>query len=103
MRLKPFFMSAILLASSLSTFANGADGSYGAKPENIKEYLDRLVSSYPDTISGYDNEFLILKNGMKFRISDNRTDKTFQELLEKPDIDDMFYAPYPIGYSSETT
>ncbi|MGB8678638.1 MAG: hypothetical protein WCD59_13165, partial [Pseudolabrys sp.] len=56
-----------------------------------------LVRSYPDQIVGYDAEFLILKNGVKFRISDGRTNKTFQELLERPDIDDMFYARYPVG------
>src|SRR5262249_24056453 len=59
--------------------------------------LARLASSYPDKIDSYDNEFLVLKNGMKFRISDGRTDKTFNELLERPDIDDMFYARYPAG------
>jgi hypothetical protein len=41
--------------------------------------------------------FLTLKNGTRFLISDGRTDKTFQELLESPDIDDMFYARYPAG------
>ena len=98
MRLIALILSvSIILVSSLSTFASGADGSYGAKLRNITEYLDRLVSYYSNTISGYDNEFLILKNGIKFRISDNRTDKTFQEILEKPDIDDMFYARYPMG------
>jgi hypothetical protein len=94
MRLKALFLSASMIATSQ---ASGADGSYGAKPDNITEYLTGLVSSYPDTISRYDDEFLILKNGAKYRISDNRTDKTFQELLEKPDIDDMFYAHYPVG------
>ena len=88
---------SILLAASLSAVASKVDGSYGATPADIKEYLDRLVRYYSNVVSGYDREFLILKNGMKFRISDNRTDKTFQELLEKPDIDDMFYARYPAG------
>jgi hypothetical protein len=30
-------------------------------------------------------------------ISDHRTDKSFDELIEHPDIDDMFYVPYPAG------
>jgi hypothetical protein len=34
---------------------------------------------------------------MKFRISDGRTNKTFQELVDSPDIDDMFYVRYPAG------
>lgn len=93
----PILSVGILLATSLSAVASGVDGTYGATPANLKKYLDRLVRSYSDTISGYNNEFLILKNGTKFRISDNRTDKTFKELLEQPDIDDMFYAEYPMG------
>jgi hypothetical protein len=93
----PILSVGILLATSLSAVASRADGTYGATPANLKKYLDRLVRSYPGTISGYNNEFLILKNGTKFRISDNRTDKTFKELLEQPDIDDMFYAEYPMG------
>ena len=88
---------AVIAISAICVVASGAEESYGAAPGNIKEYLDRLVSSYPDKIGGYDNEFLTLKNGMKFRISDGRTNKTFQELLESPDIDDMFYVRYPAG------
>ncbi|MFZ0621728.1 MAG: M15 family metallopeptidase [Pseudolabrys sp.] len=88
---------AIIVINALGVVPSSAEESYGAPPNNIKDYLDRLVSSYPDTVGGYDNEFLILKNGTKFRISDGRTNKTFQELLESPDVDDMFYARYPMG------
>jgi D-alanyl-D-alanine carboxypeptidase-like protein len=77
--------------------AGAAEERYGAAPQDMKEYLDRLVSAYPDTIKSYDDEFLTLRNGVKFRISDGRTDKNFDELLEKPDIDDMFYVRYPAG------
>jgi hypothetical protein len=72
--------------------AGNAEDRYGAAPQDIKESLDRLVRAYPDKIRAHDNEFLILRNGVKFRISDGRTNKTFEELLEEPDIDDMFYA-----------
>ena len=65
------------------------------RPAPSKQDLDRLVASYPDTVAGHDGTFLTLKNGTRFRISDGRTDKTFTELLESPDIDDMFYARYP--------
>ena len=84
------------LVCTLPAVSSKAGETYGAPPNNIKEYLERLVHYYSDTVSRYDDEFLYLKNGTKFRISDHRTDKTFQELLEKPDIADMFYAPYPM-------
>ena len=94
-------LSAIL--SMLCVNATGAEERYGAAPSSLKEDLDRLVAAYPDTVAGHDNTFLTLKNGTRFRISDGRTDKTFQELLESPDIDDMFYARYPAGAASRNS
>jgi hypothetical protein len=73
---------------------------YGSAPDNMGVYLDRLVSSYPSAIKKYDEKFLYLTNGSKYRISDGRVDKTFEELLERPDIDDMFYLPYPVGQAA---
>jgi hypothetical protein len=89
--------SAILGAifGVLCVNATGAEERYGAVPDSIKQHLDRLVAAYPHTVAGHDGTFLVLKNGTRFPISDGRTDKTFQELLENPDIDDMFYARYP--------
>jgi hypothetical protein len=87
---------ALILVGVVSPHARAGE-AYGAAPHDLKLYLDRLVSAYSGTIAGYDDQYLILKNGTKYPISDGRTDKTFQELLEKPDIDDMFYAPYPEG------
>jgi len=94
---KRLVLSIALIINILLGGAGNAEDRYGAAPQNIKESMDRLVRAYPDKIRGHDNEFLILRNGMKFRISDGRTNKTFKELLEEPDIDDMFYARYPLG------
>ena len=74
-----------------------ADELYGAPVPNIDVYLDRLVNAYPEAIASRTNEYLIMKNGTKLPISDQRTDKSFNELLEHPDIDDMFYVQYPAG------
>ena len=87
--------SALLVAAVLCLDATGAEERYGAAPSSLKGDLDRLVASYPATVAGHDGAFLALKNGTRFRISDGRTGKTFQELLESPDIDDMFFARYP--------
>ena len=90
---------AMLLLGAISPFGapSRADGLYGSSPKNLKEYLDRLVRYYSSTISTYDEEFLYLKNGTRYRISDRRTDKSFKDLLEHPDIANMFYAEYPVG------
>jgi hypothetical protein len=74
-----------------------ADDGYGAPPPNVEVYLDRLVKAYPDWIASRDNEYVVLRNGSRFAISDHRADKSFEDLLEHPDIDDMFYVPYPAG------
>jgi hypothetical protein len=90
---------ALLAAAALCLDATRAQTHaqerYGAAPGAIKEDLDRLVRAYPDKIASHDSTFLILRNGTRFPISDGRTDKTFRELLESADIDDMFYARYP--------
>jgi hypothetical protein len=46
---------------------------------------------------GRDGNFIVIKDGKRLPISDRKTTKSFDELLEHPDIDDMFYAPYPAG------
>ena len=74
-----------------------ADDRYGAPTPDLPLHLDRLVRSYPDWIARSDDDNVILKNGTRLPISDHRTDKSFDELIEHPDIDDMFYVPYPAG------
>jgi D-alanyl-D-alanine carboxypeptidase len=68
---------------------------YGAPPRNLTDYLNKLVSAYPTFIAKFDEDSLFFKQGQKFALSDRRTDKSFEEMLEHPDIDDMFYVPYP--------
>ena len=97
-RLGHLVLCAIALIALLASFDSAiADEIYGSPPPHLNAYLDKLVSSYPDWIAGYDNRSLVLKTGVKFEISDRRANKSFEELLEKPDIDDMFYVPYPAG------
>lgn len=90
----PAALALILFALTLPSLAGEL---YGAPPRNVSVYLNKLVSAYPTFIASFDEEFLFLKNGQKFVLSDHRTDKPFEEMLEHPDIDDMFYVPYPQG------
>ena len=75
---------ALLVASFGAAIAHDR---YGSPPPNLNAYLDKLVSSYPDWVVRYDNRFLVLKTGATFEISDHRANKSFEELLEKPDMD----------------
>jgi len=70
-------------------------GAAGAPDLTAK--LDRLVAAYPDFLGGHDGQWLTLKDGRRFAISDGRGDKPFDETIEHPDIDDMFLSDYPAG------
>ncbi len=74
-----------------------AQERYGAPSPDLKDRLSRLVEAYPDWIRGFDDRDVIMKDGRRFAVSDGRANKTFTELIEHPDIDDMFYARYPAG------
>ncbi|MEA2938129.1 MAG: hypothetical protein QOC56_1633, partial [Alphaproteobacteria bacterium] len=52
--------------------------------------LDALVAAYPDHLAGYDAKDLIWKDGTRMPISDGRSNKPFEQLLEAPDIKDQF-------------
>ena len=84
-----------LWMTAMTAFA--ADNRYGAPPPDLDQHLARLKAAYPDIIQSYDKTKLILKSGIELPISDGRTNKSFEELLNKPDIDDMFAFAYPAG------
>ena len=90
-------LAAFALILFALTSPSIAGDLYGAPPGDVSVYLNKLVSAYPRFIAKLDDEFLLLKNGSKFALSDHRIDKLFEEMLEHPDIDDMFYVPYPRG------
>ncbi len=77
--------------------ALGGAAGFGAPPADLDTKLDRLVAAYPDFLAGHDGNRLLLKDGRRFAISDGRTDKSLDAMIEHPDIDDMFYADYPAG------
>jgi hypothetical protein len=59
--------------------------------------LDALVAAYPDQLAGYAGNDLIWKNGTRMPISDGQTGKSFEQMLDTPDIDDQFAFAYPLG------
>jgi D-alanyl-D-alanine carboxypeptidase len=77
-----FFLSSVLCPLS-SVFADPG--------------LDALVAAYPEFLAGYDEKELIWKDGTRMAISDGIANKSFEELLNRPDIKDQFAFPYPLG------
>jgi hypothetical protein len=87
----------VALVSLLATSPATASGTYGAPAADIESYLDGLITAYPKSIASRPGSSLIMQNGMRFPISDGKTNKSFDDLIEHPDIDDMFYVQYPAG------
>jgi len=57
----------------------------------------RLVSAYPEYLQRVEGNDLVWRDGTRMPIDDGRPAKSFEQRLASPDIDDMFYAPYPPG------
>ena len=93
--MKPLLVAIALWMTATTVFAG--DIRYGAPPAGLADHLARLKAAYPDVIKAYDETQLILKSGASLPISDGRIDKSFDELLDNPDIDDMFAFDYPAG------
>jgi hypothetical protein len=83
-------MKALWLACALMGFA--------AVPAQAADAaLDALIAAYPDHLAGYAGNDLIWKNGTRMPISDGQTGKSFEQMLDTPDIDDQFAFAYPLG------
>jgi D-alanyl-D-alanine carboxypeptidase-like protein len=96
-------MRFLLMVAALITVSGSASAdSYGAPPSNLPQLLDALIAAYPDYLASHDGTTLIWRDGTRMPVSDGRTDKDFEELLRKPDIDDMFAFAYPPGKDFKT-
>lgn len=90
-----------IVATAVLVFAASASSAteprYGAEPADLSARLDRLVSAYPGVIKGVEGNELVLQDDTRLTISDGRTDKSFDELLNAPDVGDMLAFDYPAG------
>ena len=59
--------------------------------------LATLVKAYPDFLDRIDGNDLVWKDGTRQRIDDGKPAKTFEAMLDEPDIKDMFAMTYPAG------
>lgn len=67
---------------------------------DIPDGLKKLKKAYPDFIDSVDNNHLYFKDGTKMIYDDGR-EKTFEEKLEDPDLEDMMSQEYPMGRDYE--
>ena len=65
-----------------------------ANPE-IPPGIQRLQKAYPDFIAKADANSITFKDGTVFTYDDGKKNKSFQELLDQPDLEDQFRYAYP--------
>jgi hypothetical protein len=66
-------------------------------PADRDRWLAALVAAYPRFLAGRSGDLLVWRDGTRMRTSDGRASKAPAELVEAPDIDDMFVWPYPLA------
>jgi hypothetical protein len=58
----------------------------------------KLIKSYPNVITSFSNNHLIFKDGSKLLWDDGIKNKSSKDLLEKPDLKDIFSQQYITGH-----
>ena len=64
---------------------------------------EALVAAYPGQVARIEDDSLVFTDGTRMPLSDGRTGKTEDEIIDNPDIDDMFAWPYPSGEPAAAT
>ncbi|HZV20417.1 MAG TPA: M15 family metallopeptidase [Hyphomicrobiales bacterium] len=68
-----------------------------ARAQTLTQMANALIRAYPDHLEAFDGTSLIWKDGTKMPMSDGNDKKTPDELINRPDIKDMFTWPYIFG------
>ena len=82
----------IIIALSLLLTVNNV---YAVCDENAA----KLIKSYPLHLRACEDNYIIWHDGHQ-QLYDDGQDKTFRQLLDQPDIEDMFTFSYPTGQGS---
>jgi hypothetical protein len=90
-----FAALAAILGFGLGAALPAAQGADDAARKD--KFLDRLVTAYPDFLVSHDDTAIRWKDGTEMAVDDGKGDKNFDTMLNDPDIEDMFYTPYPVG------
>src|ERR1700738_175159 len=73
------------------------EGLAQATTDAAIDSVGELIKVYPAFLDRSENNDLILKDGTRMRIDDGKSGKSFELLLDDPDIKDMFVMKYPLG------
>jgi hypothetical protein len=67
--------------------------------DSIPSDAQKLIKYYSNFIKGFSNNQILFKNGSRLVWDDGIRNKSHKDLLDNPDIKDMFNQKYPIGRS----
>ncbi|MGI9383291.1 MAG: M15 family metallopeptidase, partial [Methyloligellaceae bacterium] len=85
-------------AGGLLLTGSGAAATEARPPgDRATRILSALVIAYPDLLAGHDGKSVIWRDGTRMTFDDGVRGKRFDDLLNRPDLEDQFYAPYPRG------
>src|SRR6187401_920455 len=88
---------AVAIVVAAHVYSAAAQDSGGARAQTL---LATLVAAYPDFLAGTEGNELVWKDGTRMPFDDGKGTKPFEVMLDAPDLEDMFYAPYPLGRSA---
>jgi hypothetical protein len=70
-------------------------------PSSHEIFLKKICIAYPDHLKGYEENFLIWKDGTRMLFDDGK-EKDWQTLLDSADLEDQFKILYPKGTDFST-
>ncbi len=67
-------------------------------PPSRETRIKALLDAYPDALARVENNIVYFRDGRELPFDDGIAQKTFEAVLETPDIEDMFSMPYPLAF-----
>jgi D-alanyl-D-alanine carboxypeptidase len=86
-----FFLTLVV---SNGIASGAAEEKYGKTRPLAAEGLRKLFATYGKFIAEIDENEIVMSDGRRIIISDGRANKSYEQLLNEPDLDDMFAFEY---------
>jgi len=69
--------------------------------DSLLAKAERIIRAYPDHLDRLEGRDLVWKDGTRVPFDDGETNKPFETLLDRPDIEDQLALRYPIEFSRQ--
>jgi hypothetical protein len=90
-------MLRLLATACIVAVIAGPAAAQGSAAERAQRLMRVLVAAYPEFLAGAEGNDIVWKDGTRMPFDDGTGEKDFDTRLERPDLEDMFYVPYPLG------